>query len=307
MPNFRFRFSEPSEDTRVRAKLFGIGSAGCNIIEGAQFPSVAFSTSEPDLARSTAGRKFLMSPERLIGLSGAESAVVKFVPSIAGREVIELFGDTDIAFLMSGLGGLTGSCGSKVLSLVARARSIPCVSLVTYPFSAESIRRREMAQRYLVSLVRNSDMCVVFDNDKLSALAPNLQLSRAFGLLNGIMTRPVKDMCSVITKPDLPTFRQALEGSGYARFGLGLARGDERVEKVVSEAFSSPWFDYDVSSAASAIAVYSAADPWDREAGSILSRIEERLPSARLLWGSYVDPSLGERIRLSLVLARRTG
>jgi cell division protein FtsZ len=304
MPNYRFRFSQHSADSRIRAKVFGIGSAGCNIVEGASVPTIAFSTSEADLSRSTAERKFLMSPERLAGLSGPEAAIMKLLPAVAGHEMLDLFNNTDMAFLMSGLGGATGSLGSKVFSLVSRAKNVPSIALVTYPFSAESIRRREMAERCLGTLIKSSDLCLVFDNDKLSSLAPNLQLSRAFGILNRIMIRPVRDMCSTICRSDLRTFAQAVDGSGYSRFGLGLARGDERVDKVVAEAFSSPWFDYDVKGTTAAIAIYSAADPWDREAEGIITRVEEGVPSSKLLWGSYPDPSLGERIRLSLVLCR---
>ncbi len=229
---------------------------------------------------------------------------MKLLPSIAGHEILDLFNNTDLAFLMSGLGGATGSLGSKVFSLVSRAKNVPNVALVTYPFSAESVRRREAAQKSLGALMKNADLCLVFDNDKLSSLAPNLQLSRAFGLLNGIMIRPVKDMCSTIGRSDLRTFTQATDGSEYGRFGLGLARGDERVDKVVAEAFSSPWFDYDVKAATAAIAIYSSTDPWEKEAEGIVTRLEERIPSAKLMWGSYSDPSLGDRIRVSLVLCR---
>ena len=304
MPHFRFRFSTPSPDASIRAKLFGIGSAGCNIIQGQSLPTVAFSTSDEDLARSGADRTFRMSFDRLAGLSGPEGAILKLVPSIAGHELLDLFNNTDVAFLMAGLGGTTGSLGSRLLSLVARSRNVSSVSMVTFPFSAESVRRREVAQSALAAIMRNADLCLVFDNDKLSSLAPNLQLSRAFAVMNGIMTRPARDICSAMARPDIRTFKQAVEGCEYARFGLGLARGDERVERVVSEAASSPWFDYDIREANAAIIVYSAADPWEKEAEAIVSRIEERLPSAKLLWGSYPDPSLGERIRVSLTLCR---
>ncbi len=304
MPNFRFRFSRPVPESLIRPKLFGIGSAGCNVIQGQTLPTVAFSTSEEDLARSGADRKFNVSFDRLAGLSGPESAILKLLPSIAGHELLDLFNNTDIAFLMSGLGGTTGSLGSRLLALIARSKKVASISMVTFPFSAESIRRREVAQSALSSIMKSADMCIVFDNDKLSSLAPNLQLSRAFAVLNGIMTRPARDMCSAMSRGDIQTLRQAVEGCEYARFGLGLGRGDDRIEKVVAEAMSSPWFDYDISEAAAAVVVYSAADPWDREAEKIVSRLEERLPSAKMLWGTYADPSLGERIRLSLVLCR---
>jgi hypothetical protein len=68
---------------------------------------------------------------------------------------------------------------------------------------------------------------------------------------------------------------------------------------------SSPWFDYNLNEVVAAVAVYSAADPWDREMDKILARIEQRMPATRTLWGMYADTSLGERIRLSILLCRK--
>lgn len=304
MPNFRTRFSQSSENQRVRAKLFGIGSAGCNIVDGAQFPKVAFSTSSADLARSHADRKVLIGQDRLLGISDADSDMIKSLPSIVGHELLDVFNNTELAFIMCGLGGMTGSIGSKVLNSVATSKGVAGIAIVAMPFSAESFQRRESAANALRGLLDSSAMCVVFDNDMLSSLAPNLPMSRAFGLLNGIMMRPVMDICATMSRNDIGVFREVVGGSTYARFGLGLARGDERVQRVVDESLSSPWFDYDLKEATSAIAVFSSADPWDKEIDKVLSLLEARLPSVRILWGSYADSSLGERIRLSLLLCR---
>ena len=304
MPNFRTRFSQSSEDQRVRAKLFGIGSAGCNIVEGAQFPKVAFSTSSADLARSHADRKVLVGQDRLLGISDADSDMMRRLPSIVGHELLDVFNNTELAFIMCGLGGVTGSIGSRVLNSVAKSKGVAGIAVVAMPFSAESFQRREVAARALGGLLESSAMCVVFDNDKLSSLAPNLPMSRAFGLLNGIMIRPVMDICATMSRNDISVFREVVGGSTYARFGLGLARGDERVQRVVDESLSSPWFDYDLKEVTSAIAVFSSADPWEKEIDKVLSLLESRLPSVRILWGSYADPNLGERIRLSLLLCK---
>jgi cell division protein FtsZ len=304
MPNFRTRFAQSTEDPRVRAKLFGIGSAGCNIVEGAQFPTVAFSTSSADLARSHAERKVLIGQDRLLGLSDAGPDLMKRLPTVVGHELLDIFNNTEVAFIMCGLGGVTGSLGSKLLTSIAKAKGAMGIALVAMPFSAESFKRREVATSALADLLGASAMCVAFDNDKLSSLAPNLPLSRAFGLLNGIMLRPVIDLCATMSRNDLSIVREIVGGATYARFGLGMARGDERLQRVVDESLSSPWFDYDIKEATAAIAVYSAADPWDKEIDKILGLLEGKLPSIRILWGSYADPRLGDRIRLSLLICR---
>ncbi len=123
MPNLRTRFFQSPDDQPVRAKLFGIGSAGCNIIEGAAYPTVAFSTSSADLARSHAERKVLIGQDRLIGVSDSDPDIVRRLPSVVGHELLDVFNNTELAFLMCGLGGTAGSLGAKMLSSIAKAKA----------------------------------------------------------------------------------------------------------------------------------------------------------------------------------------
>ena len=305
MPASIVRLSRSLNGSPLRVKLIGIGSAGCNIIEGAPFSTVAFTTSPSDMARSHAERKFVISQDRLIGLSDPSAEILKQMPDIVGHEIPDLFNNTDLVFLMCGLGGLTGSLGSKLVAGVARAKGVTAIAHVATPFSAESYRRREVASQTVGELLSSTSLCVEFSNDKLSSLGSNIQLSRAFGILNGIMLRPAIDVSSVLSRMDIALYRQMIGDSTRARFGLGLARGDDRVQKVVREALSSPWFDFDVKESTTAVAIYSASDPWDREAERILETLGAALPVTSILWGQYPDQALGERIRLSIILCRK--
>ena len=305
MPPQVYRFSGLDGDQKLRAKVFGIGSAGCSIIENAPMSTVAFSTSPEDLARSHAERKFLIGPDRLAGLSGTEADVLKRLPDIVGHELLDLFNNTDVAFLMCGLGGLTGSLGARMIASIARLRGALGIVLATTPFSAESYRRKELVTKVMAELLDASALVVEFDNDKLSSLGPNLPLSRAFTILNGIMVRPAEDLCAVMSRADLAQFREVVGDATHARFGLGLGRGDDRVSRTVEEAMSSPWFEQDVSRTPVAIAIYSASDPWDKEANTMIDMLRSRMPSTRILWGSYRDPGLSDRIRLSVLLCSK--
>ena len=285
--------------------MFGIGSAGCNIIEGAPLPTIAVSTSPADLARSHAERKFMLGQDRLMGLSGTETDVLKQLPEIVGHELLDLFNNTDVAFILCGLGGSTGSMGSKMIASIARAKGVTSIALVTTPFSAESYRRRELVATVITNLLESCALVIEFDNDKLSSLAPNLPLSKTFGILNSIMLRPVEDIGSTMSRTDVASFNRVVGSATHGRFGLGLARGDERVERVVDEALSSPWFDPDLTEAPAVIAIYAASDPWDKEEERISRRLQAKLPAADVLWGSYKDPTLADRIRLSLVICNK--
>lgn len=299
------RFSPPDDVQSVRAKVFGLGSAGCNMIEGVPFPKVAVSTSSSDLERVSSDRRVLIGQDRLVGIYSSDKEVVKHLPSVAGHEIVDVFNNTDIAFLMCGLGGVSGSLGAMVFSEVAQARNALDVVLVATPFSAESARRRDFAARILSELRGTATLCIDFGNDQLSTLAPHMPMSRAFQLMNGIMVRPVIDICAAVPKEGVPRLRRAIGDASAGSFGLGIGRGDGRVERCVSEAFSSPWFGFDTSQVRCAVAVYSSSDPWDREMDGIVSAVGARVPSASIVFGSYADPTLGDRIRLSLVLCRK--
>lgn len=304
MPTLRTRFTASTGEQKARVKLFGVGSAGCSMVDGAQFPTVAVSASAADLARCRADRRVLIGPERLNGLSESGPELMKKLPSIVGHELLDVFNNTEIAFVMCGLGGTTGSLGAKILASVARAKGSLGIVLAATPFSVESARRREFAEHTVRDLMGVSSLCIEFSNDKLTSMAPNLPLSRAFAIQDAIMMRPVMDLCSTFARADVTAFREVVGRFTYGRFGLGLARGDDRVERAVHDALTSPWFDFELGSARAALVIYSAADPWDREEERILSEVSERLPCSSIMGGSYPDPSLGERIRISVIIAR---
>lgn len=276
------------------------------MIEGVPFPKVAVSTSNTDLERAGTDRRVLIGQDRLVSIYTSDKELLKHLPSVAGHEVLDVFNNTDLAFLMCGLGGVSGSLGAKVFSAVAQGKNTFDIVLAATPFSAESSRRRDFAARMLRELRETSTLCVDFGNDQLSTLAPHMPMSKAFKLMNGIMTRPVLDLCAALPKSDMPRFRRLIGDSSAGRFGLGMARGDDRIEKVVTEALSSPWFDFDLSEVTCAVAVYSSSDPWDRELDGIVSLLQPRIASASLAVGSYGDPALGERIRLSVILCRKS-
>ena len=291
-----------SRGDAIGIRAYGIGSAGCNMVARSQFPSGAFSTSPADVGRTRADRRLVMTTERLVGLYHADPKLVSQMPSTLGDDVLSLFDDTDVAVLMAGLGGVTGSIGTCVLGEAATAKCALTVAAVALPFSAESERRRDFALKCSRRIMSSVDLSLVFTNDALSTLAPRLPLSKAFDVLNSIMHRPTMEAASVLGRVRVNALKKALGRNVHGRFGLGIARGDDRAVKVVEEALSSPWFDFHVAEVGVAVVVYSAADPWDKELLKIVDSLKPLVPGAEVVCGSYPDPTLQDRIRLSVIL-----
>lgn len=288
----------------LRLRSYGIGSAGCNMVSASTFPSVAFSTSAADVERSRAARKMVVTPEKLVGLYNTDPKLVAQMPSVVGDDILALFDEADVAYLMSGLGGVAGSLGTSVLGRAAKARRIVAVSALALPFSAESERRRTFALKCNGRIMSDVDLNIVFGNDALSSLAPHLAISKAFSLLNRIMHRPAMEIAMILGRASARKLVEVIGPNVDGRFGLGMGRGDGRVAKAVEEALGSPWFDRPVERTGAAIAVYSASDPWDKELSSMLEALRTAMPDARIAYGSYADAGLGDSVRLSLVVCR---
>ena len=93
-------------------------------------------------------------------------------------------------------------------------------------------------------------------------------------------------------------------GSGVAMIGLGAASGPGRAEAATLEALHSPLLDLDVSDARGAlINVVGGSSLTLGEAEKCAKLIQGKVSdNARIIWGAAVDESLGEDIRVMLVL-----
>ncbi|MCH2647314.1 MAG: hypothetical protein MKZ58_03025, partial [Candidatus Poseidoniaceae archaeon] len=89
-----------------------------------------------------------------------------------------------------------------------------------------------------------------------------------------------------------------------AMIGLGAASGPGRAEAATLEALHSPLLDLDVSDARGAlINVVGGSSLTLGEAEKCAKLIQGKVSdNARIIWGAAVDESLGEDIRVMLVL-----
>jgi len=288
----------------LRFKLFGVGGAGCNVVSSSSFPSVAIGSSKKEVDRCANSQKIVLSHEILEGLASTDISVL--TPNMMPKEVIDALIDTDIAVLIAGLGGETGSNGIRFLASAAKMISKPSITVVSLPFSVESLSRREIAADALSDLKKRSDLVISFANDKLRKLVPNLPMDKVFRVMNAIMERPITDLSRVMIQPDVQMMRQIASGSDEFRLGVGLGRGINRDLAAIKEAFDSPWFDFDPISVQSAFLVVSSYPVDFKEVDATIRAVHSRISNAKLMFGSYEDPSLGDKLRVTLLLGRPT-
>jgi cell division protein FtsZ len=286
----------------LRFELYGFGGAGCNIISESNFPSIAVGISQTDVNRCKRSKKLLLDPVTLSGLADADPSVLS--PEILSKEVCESISNKDIPVFFAGLGGFAGTNGIKMFASLAKRANKFSISLVSLPFSVESPVRMEIALKSLEDLRKRSDIVISFENDRLASLVPKMPIDKAFKLMNAIMERPVMDLSRVMAESDVSMMRQIAQRSSVFKLGVGLGRGAMRDVEAMKEAFLSPWFDFIREDVPSAFLMISSYPIDQGEVNGIVRDVQGQLPSARLMYGVYEDPTIGDKIRVTLLAGK---
>ena len=295
---------DQGEPVRARVAVVGCGGAGCNILQ--QVPAdlgvtrVALNDAPH---RSMAGipSRLILPNASLDGLASLDEAAVRQLSSPEEKAISGPILNHDLVVAIAGLGGETGGPAAALVGRVARIVGSRSLAFVTQPFTAEGVNRRSAAERSLAVLQRKVDGIVSFPNDELLRLAPKLPLLQAFQVLGAIMVRPLADLARSMTRTDAATLCDVVRGVSRWRFGGGGGRGKHRAFEAVEEALASPWLPENRDSLRRLVVVFGAADSGDALAEEIVHEIRLAVPSASLLIGSYSEPALEDRLRLSLL------
>ncbi len=138
----------------------------------------------------------------------------------------------------------------------------------------------------------------------------DLPIASAFRVGDELLVRSITGVTELLTTDgmvnlDFEDLRSVINsGSGVAMIGLGAASGKNRAEEATLEALNSPLLEIDTTDARGAlINVVGGNSLTLGEAERCAQIIQEQVsPHAKIIWGAAVDESLGEDIRVMLVL-----
>lgn len=302
---------------RTKILVVGAGGAGNNTIsrlgeigiEGAE--TIAVNTDAQDLFFAKANDKIFIGKETCKGLgAGGIPEVGEASAEESEEEIKRKIEGADMVFVTCGLGGGTGTGSAPVISRVAQKAGALTIAVVTMPFSAEGIKRRENAEKGLEKLQEAADTVLVIPNDKLLEVAPSLPINKAFMVSDELLGRAVKGITELITKPglislDFADIKSVMENSGMAMIGMGESDTGDRAIESVNEALNSPLLDLDISTAKSALVnICGSSDLTLNEAEKIVQIVADELdPDANIIWGTQIQDDLASTVRTTIVVA----
>lgn len=299
-------------------KVVGVGGAGGNAVNqmiekglrGVEF--IAINTDGQDLLKSEAHVKLEIGTEssRSLG-AGADPEVGRRAAEEHEDEIAEVLRGADMVFVAAGEGGGTGTGAAPIVARIAKQSGALTVGVVTRPFDFEGKRRAENAQAGIDALRQEVDTLIVVPNQKLVELQDDdLVLLDAFAMADDVLRAGVQGVSDLITEPglvnlDFADVKAVMQGAGTALMGIGTAKGEDRAVRAAEQAINHPLLESSIDNARGVLMHYAAASNMKlseiNQAGKLIQEVVH--PTANIIFGSSVDNTLGDEIRITVIAA----
>lgn len=294
-----------------KIKVVGVGGSGSNAIsrmmrskiQGVDLISI--NADLQDLNKAQAHIKIEIGKKLTGGLgAGMNPNVGRLAAEENRADIEEVLKDSDLVFIACGLGGGCGTGAAPVVAEIAKKGGALTIAVVTKPFSFEGSPRKKIAETGLEALKNKVDSLMVIPNDKLLKIAnEKISVSAAFSLCDEILKQAVQGISDLISLPgivnvDFADLKTVMGNSGAAIFGVGIGKGENRVEEAVHLALRSPLLE-DIplmkGGRAVLINVSGGKDLALSEIQDAVEMIKADLnPRAKLIFGAVEDKKLKE-------------
>ncbi|MCW0212551.1 MAG: cell division protein FtsZ [Pseudonocardia sp.] len=299
-------------------KVVGIGGGGVNAVnrmievglKGVEF--IAVNTDAQALLMSDADVKLDIGRELTRGLgAGANPDVGRKAAEDHREEIEEVLKGADMVFVTAGEGGGTGTGGAPVVASIARKLGALTIGVVTRPFTFEGRRRAGQAEDGITGLRNECDTLIVIPNDRLLQLGDvGVSLMDAFRSADEVLLSGVQGITNLITTPglinlDFADVKSVMSGAGSALMGIGSARGEGRAVQAAGKAINSPLLEASMDGAQGVLlSIAGGSDLGLFEINEAASLVQEAAhPEANIIFGTVIDDSLGDEVRITVIAA----
>ncbi|MDA1000472.1 MAG: cell division protein FtsZ [bacterium] len=311
---------ELAEEMPCRAKLavIGVGGGGGNAVNTmitAGMESVQFITANTDaqvLEKSLTVKKIQLGTELTGGLGAGGNPEVGRKAALEDTEVITtLVEGLDMLFVTAGMGGGTGTGAAPVIARIAKEAGVLTVGVVTKPFVFEGRRRMAQAEEGIAELREAVNTLITIPNQRLLGMVERkTTIVEAFEKANDVLLQACRGIADLITIPglinlDFADVRTIMRDmGGMALMGSGTGVGDNRAITAAQNAISSPLLEEGTIQGARGVLINicGGEDLSLYEVSEASELIHEAAhEDANIIFGSVIDPSLGDQVRVTVI------
>jgi cell division protein FtsZ len=308
-------------ELRPRITVIGVGGAGGNAVnnmiesglEGVDF--IAANTDAQALATSSAGTVIQMGVGVTEGLgAGSRPEIGAAAAEETIEEIRSNLDGVHLLFITAGMGGGTGTGAAPIIARTAKELGVLTVAVVTKPFEFEGQRRMRTAEAGIANLAKHVDTLIVIPNQNLFLVASEkTTFADAFMRADDVLKSGVSCITDLMVKEglinlDFADVRTVMQNMGTALMGTGEAEGEKRALQAAEAAISNPLLG-EVSMRGAKGLLVSITGSFNMtlyEVEEAASRIRREVdadenPEVNIIVGATFDPSLQNRIRVSVV------
>lgn len=296
-------------------KVISIGG-GCNnainrIIEtGNSMDFISIDTDIKSLDNSKAQQKLLIGQNitRNIGTGGNIELGKKAIQENKSN-LLESIKGSDMLFIVTCLGGGTGTGASPIIAEIARNHGILTIGVVSRPSVFESDTKRMIANDGITQLKKNLDLLLVIPNDiaatKLDIDTFDIDAYRLIDeyIAHGIIS--ISDIVkSTVSNLDFEDIKYMIRNKGLAYMGIGKVDNDNRTEKALALALNCPFIKTNLNRAKGIIVNISGGpDLKQEEVHGAIKKIQSIAePDSNIIYGTVINEELNGCIIITLII-----
>lgn len=305
-----------------RIGVVGVGGGGCNAVDSMAAhwengPSlIAINTDQQALNETRATTRLKIGEQLTRGMgTGGDTNIGKLSADDDFDTLQGLFQGMDLVFVVTTLGGGTGTGAAPVVARAAHETGAMVIAFATLPFQFEGERRMSQARQGLLELQDHADVVIAIPNQSLFASAGTTATAEeAFRQADYFLSMGVFAIWKLLTQRgiinlDFATLRMVARCSGGAStFSYGEGHGSNRAADAVQAALHSPLLDNGQALAESEsilVSILGGSDMSVREVESIMTAIEGATSKeSHIHMGTAIDNSWKDTVSVTIVASR---
>jgi cell division protein FtsZ len=312
---------EITVSSEPRVRIIGVGGAGTHALariattELRAVPLTIVHTHARVLQQSAIDHRILLGVERTHGLgTGGDAELARVMAENETATLRQAVQDSDLVFLIAGMGGGTGTGVTPVVARLAKQSGALVVAMVTTPYHFEGSRRQKQALIGLQMLRSEADAVICVPNQKTSKLLDaNTTVLDAFAFTNGMLADALLGIYQMLTRPglinvDFAYLCSVLRGR-HVESALATARasGDHRAREVVEKILASPLLDSGqaLAEADQVLASIVASNNLTMaEINKIMEQLGRHVDQRQVIIGTAIDHSQPDFISVTIIASK---
>lgn len=313
--NFNPDYGTQRENSII--KVIGVGGGGGNAVRSMYTEGIVgvdfmiCNTDKKALEENPVPNKLILGKSGLG--AGANPEIACQYAEDSADEIKKFIGDeTKLLFITAGMGKGTGTGATPVIARIAQEMGILTVGVVTFPYKWETAKVARRAEAGIAELKKHVDSIIIVHNENILKYYGDDDFNIAYQRVDNVLQTAVKCIAELITinldqNIDFNDIRSTLQNSGAAMMGIGESNAEDRVEEAFTEAFDCPLLAQEEIQNARKFLFCISYGPDRKLKISELQVLTKKFESilseeAELIWGRTEDKSLGDKIKLSIII-----